>query len=124
MGIDAFMFDAVSKECVYFDRVRNLRSVLDDPDAFECLRVHLRGEEPRAKSADVVRLAEACAASRLEDEVGEESWRQANRAHWANKVRDFALARPDGRFFVHTDHDALTSHELIREQGYRQVMND
>lgn len=108
MGVDGYIFDAVSKECFYFDRLTNLYSHLEhdtpERDVFDRMREKAAGHGDIYVSSDEVVMAMDLAI------VG---WGTDYHGLWCQAVRHFALERPDGKFFVVTDHDEPPSWHYI-----------
>jgi len=108
MGVDSYIFDEVSKECYYFDRKWNIFTAPTDPRALEIL-AKLDVDGSRATSEEVVYVCEH------NIKFGE------GKPGWNASVLQFALARPNGRFFSRSDHDREWSGEVIEEQGYKVI---
>jgi len=114
MGVDSFIFDEVSKDCLYFDRKWNffdygshdakLQEVLDKMDA-----TWSKGK--RATAEDVVYVCEA-------------NIRCDNRPGWNATILKFVLARSNGSFFSASDHDYDYCHDIIDKDGYRIIGYD
>lgn len=119
MGTDSYIFDEVSKECLYFDRKHHFftygphEAKLED--IFRRMDATFKTGE-RATSEEVVYACEANINNKLDgchNEGHQESWNTA--------IREFAAARPNGRFFSASDHDFYLSWEIRDEEFYTEI---
>lgn len=122
MGIDAYIFDAVSKECLYIDKEKFLREgfsewkkkVLDDLEAIMLSSIFARLKDPvyyhsAGLAADIPAAAKVTSAEVIQLADSNPEW------GYMAAIRHFALERPDGRFFVISDHDDPNCHEFIKD---------
>ena len=124
MGVDSFIFDEVSKDCLYFDRKIHfftygthdavLQEIFGKMDA-----TYKKGQGLRATSDEVIY---ACQANLQNDLDG--CHNEGHQDHWNTRILLFALKRPDGRFFSASDHDYEYDHDIIEADGYRIVGYD
>lgn len=123
MSVDGFIFDKISLECLYFDRLSNLNAFRFDPAGvlqgiFSRLKQSAERKAPATvTSAEVARLMEASMAAWEADEGRTNHW------YWCAKVHNFASRRPNGAFFVVTDHDEPDSWD-VRYQGRYLMVDD
>lgn len=106
MGVDGFIFERRSKRYFSYDRDYQL-FVLQFEDVPEAdasrsdnIRYELGERDAKVSSADVVFMAETCAA-------GYERGPQDQRYHALNcrAIAQFAKMLPDGEFFIRMDND-------------------
>jgi hypothetical protein len=107
MGVDAYIFAEKSKRCYYFDRKHNLLSYEDHADqpAFAELKDRLN-ERQRLTSAEVLWMCQM-------------NIEHNHRVGWNREIMRFVVRSPsDERFFVVSDHDGPSCHDVIEREGY------
>lgn len=118
MGVDGFIFDAESKQCLDFDRLSNLqRGVWGSPEKIQDIYGKLTSFTPPAgavtvSSAEVVELMNATIAA-----WDREPEDQRYHGNWCRSVKEFAQMRPTGRFFVLTDHSYPDCNDQLKKYG-------
>ncbi len=121
MGIDACIFDADSKEYLYFDRVRNLAAGSYFSEGYSPTEFAwdlMRGSSPSQNPLSKDKLLETCSLSSEYWKTQEDG---ASALYWIGRIEEFVQARPGGKFFVVTDHDDPTFSEFAKTHGYREV---
>jgi len=118
MGVDGFIFDAESKQCLDFDRLSNLRrGAYAGNDRHDDLLEKLTSyADPPGSvtitSAEVVELMDVAIAA-----WDQEPADQRYHGNWCTLVKIFASMRPNGRFFVLTDHSDPDCNDQLTRYG-------
>lgn len=124
MGVDAFLFDSQSKTCIYFDRKYNLYDGDLDIDVYGPVWDKLRDPlavlgRGGAEASELLAYIEATTERRIS--VGDEP-------NYLPELKKFTEERPNGLFFVATDHDGGKveegqmpyCHDII-DSGYKEI---
>jgi hypothetical protein len=120
MGVDSYMFDENSKECIYFDRRSNIRHWIDGNENEDDRHARLlnRMDTFESKRITSAELIEVCDANIADMKANDEP---IHHVGWNETVKEFAQARPNGSFFMASDHDEYLSWDIIRNFGYKEI---
>lgn len=112
MGVDTYIFDEFSKECLYFDRNYNFFAFADvENDAvYDKVMYHMDCGRDHSIRFTAGEIGHCC-------DVNIEYWKKSapdriNRVGWNEAIKKFVNERPSGLFFFRNDHQEPPSWDI------------
>ncbi len=122
MGVDSYILDEVSKECLYFDRKYHFFTYGTHDAVLQEIFAKMDATYKKGLRATADEVAYACHANIANELEG--CHNPGHQESWNKAILEFALERPNGRFFSASDHDYEYVHDIIEQDGYKKVKDE